>query len=186
MGSSPHRRASFHELSLCLAFLSAFAAAPGSAAGCRSDVVETPDTETPSEGTPSDRTVTEPSDSLGLELVVPPRTRLGQPVPIELRLENRTGRALDLYLRGRTITFDVVVARPGGEVVWQRLRDEIIPAIVHLRTLDPAERVDLEAVWDQETNQGQPVEAGEYTAQGLLLVEGEPLKTPPVPLSIER
>jgi hypothetical protein len=185
MGFRPPRRASFRELSLCLAFLLAYAAAAGAAAGCRSDAVETPETETPSERTPPDRTVTEPSDSLGLELVVPPRIRLGQPVPIELRLENRTGRALDLYLRGRTITFDVEVARPGGEVVWQRLRDEIIPAIVHLRTLAPAERLELEAVWDQQTHQGRPVEAGNYTVRGLLLVEGEPLETQSVSLRIE-
>ena len=185
MGDRPSRRTSFHELSLCLAFLVAHAAAAGAAAACRSDAVETPDTAEPPAKTPPATTVTEPADSLGLDLLVPSRIRAGEPVPIELRLENRTGRALDLYLRGRTITFDVVVARPSGEVVWQRLQDEIIPAIVHLRTLAPAERLELEAVWDQQTNQGRLVEAGEYTAHGLLLVEGEPLKTPPVRLRIE-
>ena len=182
MGLRPLRRASFRELSLCLVFLVWCAAA--TVAGCPSDAAETPDTEVPSR-TPPGRTVTEPSDSLGLALEVPPRVRLGEPVPIELRLENLTGRALDLYLRGRTITFDVVIARPSGEVVWQRLHDEIIPAIVHLRTLAPGERLKLEAVWNQQTDQGRPVESGEYTAHGLLLVEGEPLKTPPVPLRIE-
>jgi hypothetical protein len=163
-----------------------FATAAGATVGCRSDAVETPDTEAPPPTTPLARIVTEPSDSLGFELEVPPRIRLGEPVPMELQLENRTGRALDLYLRGRTITFDVVVARPSGEVVWQRLQDEIIPAIVHLRTLAPGERLELEAVWDQQTNQGRALEAGEYTAHGVLLVEGEPLKTPSVPLRIER
>ena len=186
MGTRPPRRMSFHELSLCVAFLVVHSTAAGAVVGCRSDAVEMPDTEAPPPTTPPARTVTQPSDSLGLELEVPPRILLGEPVPIGLQLENRTGRALDLYLRGRTITFDVVVARPSGEVVWQRLRDEIIPAIVHLRTLAPAERLTLEAVWDQQTDQGTPLEAGEYTAHGLLLVEGEPLKTPSVPLRIER
>ncbi len=124
------------------------------------------------------------SDSLDLELVLPGRVRAGEPVPIRLRLENRTRRGLDLYLRGRTITFDVVVTRPDGEVVWRRLEDEIIPAILHLRSLAPAERLELETVWDQRTKRGTSVGPGEYTARGLLLVEGDPLETPSAPFHI--
>ena len=123
-------------------------------------------------------------DSLGLELTLPGRVRAGEPMPIKLHVQNLTQRTLDLYLRGRTITFDVVVARPAGEVVWQRLEDEIIPAILHLRTLAPSERIELEVVWDQRTRQGEPLEPGEYVARGQLLVEGEPLETPPVPFRI--
>jgi len=95
-----------------------------------------------------------------------------------LRGQNRTERSIDLYLRGRTTIFDVIVARAAGEVVWRRLEDEIIPAIVHLRTLAPAEQLSLVTVWNQRTKQGGPLEAGEYTARGLLLVEGDPLETP--------
>jgi hypothetical protein len=123
-------------------------------------------------------------DSLALELVLPLRVRAGEPVTIRLLVQNRTQRALDLYLRGRTSTFDVVVARPGGAVAWRRLEDEIIPAIVHLRTLAPAERFEIMAVWNQRTRHGGPVEPGEYTARGLLLVEGDPLETPSVPFRI--
>jgi hypothetical protein len=143
--------------------------------------MEAPPTTTP----PATAVIETAPDSLDLELVVPPRARMGKPVPIGLRLQNRTQRALDLYLRGRTITFDVVITGPGGEVVWRRLEDEIIPAILHLRSLAPGEWLELEAVWDQQTNQASPVEAGEYTAHGLLLVEGEPLETQSVPLRIE-
>jgi hypothetical protein len=121
---------------------------------------------------------------LALELVVPPRVRAGEPVTFILLVENRTSRALDLYLRGRTITFDVVVARASGEVAWQRLEDEVIPAILQLRTLAPSERIELEAVWDQRTRQGELLEPGEYAARGLLLVEGEPLETPAVPFRV--
>jgi hypothetical protein len=124
------------------------------------------------------------SDSLGLDLVLPPRVRAGELVPITLHVQNRTQRALDLYLRGRTITFDVVVTRPGGDVAWQRLEDEIIPAIVHFRLLAPNEWMKMETVWDQRTNQGKPVEPGEYMARGFLLVEGDPLETPSVLLRI--
>jgi len=135
--------------------------------------------------TPSDAAVVKPApDSLRLELVLPDRVRAGEPVPIKLHVQNQTQRTLDLYLRGRTITFDVVVARLAGEVVWQRLEDEIIPAIVHLRSFAPAERLELETVWDQRTKQRRLVKPGDYTARGLLLVEGDPLETPLVPFSI--
>jgi hypothetical protein len=150
------------------------------ALACRPNRASTPSAAAPPATTPSDTALmgTAP-DSLSLELVLPPRVRAGEPVPITLRVENSTGRTLDLYLRGRTITFDVVVARAGGEVVWRRLDDEIIPAIVHLRPLAPGERLEIEAAWDQRTKQGARLEPGEYVARGFLLVEGDPLETPP-------
>jgi len=118
------------------------------------------------------------AESLSLELVLPAQVPAGAPVTITLRGRNGTQRPLDLYLRGRTTTFDVVVAEPGGEVVWRRLEGEIIPTIVQLRTLAPGEQFELEAAWDQRTREGSLLEPGEYTARGLLLVEGEPLETP--------
>jgi hypothetical protein len=156
------------------------------ASACRSDSADARGgSAAPPETTLPATTVMEPEpDSLGLELVLPPRVRAGEPVTFVLRVQNRTSRALDLYLRGRTITFDVVVSRAGGEVVWQRLEDQIIPAILHLRTIAPSERIELEAVWDQRTRRGTPLEPGEYAARGLLLVEGEPLETPTVPFRI--
>lgn len=117
-------------------------------------------------------------DSVSLELVLPRSIKAGRLVPIRLRVQNRTREPVDLYLRGRTPTFDVVVARKGGEVVWRRLENEIVPAILQLRTLGPAERLELEAVWDQRTSSGRPAEPGEYTARGLLLTEGEPMEAP--------
>jgi hypothetical protein len=123
-------------------------------------------------------------ESLRLELQLASRVRASEPVPLRLRAENVSGRAIDLYLRGRSTTFDVIIARPSGEVVWSRLEGEIIPAIVHLRPLAPGERLEVEAVWDQRTKDGKRVEPGEYVATGLLLVEGEPLRTPPKPLRI--
>jgi hypothetical protein len=99
---------------------------------------------------------------------------------ITLRVQNLTGHAIALYLRGRTATFDVIVARPDGVIVWRRLEDEIIPAIVSVRALAPEEQLELKAVWDQRTKHGKRVAPGEYTARGLLLVEGNPLETPSV------
>ena len=105
---------------------------------------------------------------------------------ISLTVENDTPRTIDLYLRGRTPTFDVVVTRVDGEIVWQRLENDIIPAIVSLRTLASAERLELTTVWDQRTGRGSAAEIGEYTARGILLLEGESQETKSVPFRIER
>lgn len=128
--------------------------------------------------------MTIPADSLQLELAVPVRVRAGASIPFTLRLRNRTERPLDVYLRGRTATFDVVVTRVGGDVVWRRLEDEIIPAIVHLRVLKPGEHVELVAAWDQRTRDGSSLAPGQYSARALLLVEGDPLEAPPARFEI--
>jgi hypothetical protein len=107
-------------------------------------------------------------------------------VGISLSVENDTPRTLDLYLRGRAPTFDVIITRYDGALVWRRLENEIIPAIVSLRTLSAAERFELTTMWDQRTNAGGRADAGEYTARGILLLEGESQETKPVPFSIER
>jgi hypothetical protein len=106
-------------------------------------------------------------------------------VGIALTVENDTPRAIDLYLRGRTPTFDVIVARSDGVVVWRRLENDIIPAIVSIRTLAPAERLELSTLWDQRMRHGNAVAAGDYTVRGFLLVEGESLETTSVPLHID-
>jgi Intracellular proteinase inhibitor len=124
------------------------------------------------------------TQALRLELVLPAQVRAGERIAIRLRAQNVTDHAVDLYLRGRTITFDVEIARPGGAVVWHRLEGEIIPAIVQLRVLAAGETLEVATSWDQRTAEGKQVDPGDYVAQGLLLVEGEPLRTPPKSLSI--
>ena len=119
------------------------------------------------------------SDSLDVSLILPRSPRRGEPIPITFRARNRTARPLDLYLRGRTPTLDVLIARRRTQVVWRRLEGEIIPAILHLRTLAPGEALEVETSWDQRTK-ADLLEPGEYTAQGLLLAEGEPLESPVV------
>lgn len=124
------------------------------------------------------------ADSLQLTLTAPARVRPGVPIRFTLRVRNQTQRSLDLYLRGRTATFDLIVADESGQVVWRRLQDEIIPAIVHLRVLQPGEQVELAVEWNQRTRSGSLVAPGKYSARALLLAEGEPLEAPPVRLQI--
>lgn len=125
-----------------------------------------------------------PSDSLSLAIRVPRRVSPGETVPVILRVENTSGRAIDLYLRGRTIAFDVVVTDADGEV-WRRLEDEVIPAILRIETLEAGGLLELEASWDQRSNAGEPVPAGEYRVRGEVLTEDDPLVTPAARLRVD-
>lgn len=145
-------------------------------AGCADD--------TPKLGSGQD-VVTAASDSVRITLDLPPEIHAGQPVPITIRLANIIDRPLDLYLRGRTIAFDIFVTRPNGEVVWQRLKDEIIPAIVQLKTLQPGEVLELRDVWPQRDERGHAVAPDSYLVRGAILTDGPtPLETAPVSLRV--
>jgi hypothetical protein len=119
-----------------------------------------------------------------LQLKLPRRVRAGERVAIVLIVENRAAHAIDLYLRGRTPTFDIVVTRSDDSVAWRRLEGEVIPAIVRLETLAPAAQLQLVTTWNQRTSKGTPIDTGDYTARGFLLLEGKPMGTSSVPLSI--
>jgi hypothetical protein len=124
------------------------------------------------------------SDSLRLSIELPAEARVGEPVPIAFRVENISARPLDLYLRGRTIAFDLVVSGADGSIVWRRLEGEIIPAILRIETLAPGTALLLEHTWDQRTNAGNAAPPGEYTVRAELLTETEPLATSPGRLRI--
>lgn len=124
------------------------------------------------------------ADSVELALEVPEQVPHAQPVRIALRAENTSGRTLDLSLRGRTVAFDIVVSDADGVVVWRRLQDEVIPAILRLETLEPGGVLEVEDAWDQRTNAGDLVPPGAYTLYGELLTDSRPLRTPEASLRI--
>lgn len=119
-------------------------------------------------------------DSLALELVVPDEIHPGSSITFTLRARNQASRRLDLYLRGREPTLDVMVTTASGDTVWHRLAGEIIPAIVNVRSLAAGEVLELVATWDQRTTSGTALAPGEYVARGLLLAEQGALETPEV------
>jgi hypothetical protein len=150
--------------------------------GCGTSVPERPPDPQPASGSNAvDITL---SDSLRLSLGVPAHSAAGTPVPFTLTIENVSGRPLDLYLRGRTIAFDIVVLDSAGIAIWRRLEGEIIPAVLRLEILAPGQLLDLSDEWDQRDDAGRPVSAGRYTAYGEVLTEGPPLRTPTVTLRI--
>jgi len=119
-----------------------------------------------------------------LEIVAPSTVRPGESVPVALRVTNPGDRSLDLYLVGRTITFDIVVAAPDGQVVWRRLEGASVQQILQVRTLAPGETLELRDAWSQRTNAGAPTAPGSYTMQGVIPTDAEPLRTAVVPLRV--
>ena len=124
--------------------------------------------------------------SLRFVVVVPRSVRLGEPVPVTLRLTNAGNQKVDLYLLGRRITFDIIVAGPDGRVVWRRLEGASSQQILQVKTLAPGETLELKDVWTQRTNAGGLVPLGVYTVQGVLPTDAAPLQTVPVRLRITR
>ena len=106
-----------------------------------------------------------------LTIAVPEAASVGEHVPVRLHIQNGGPAPVDLYLRGRSIAFDVIVERAVGGVVWRRLDGQIIEAILQLRTLAPDEVLTLEAAWDQRTSAGLPALPGNYFVRGLLLTD---------------
>jgi hypothetical protein len=117
-------------------------------------------------------------DSIRFTVGAPASVRRGEPVPIMLRITNAGDRPLHLYLTGRSITFDIIVAKSDGQVVWRRLEHLTSQQILQVKTLAPGESMELKDVWKQG------VAEGEYTVQGVLPTDGAPLRTAPTRLRI--
>ncbi len=108
----------------------------------------------------------------------PTRARVGATVPIVLRLHNASDRPIEAHFLGRTIVFDIVVARDDGAIVWRRLEKGMGPTILQIRTLKPGETMQWHDNW-------LPREPGRYRAQGILPSDApEPLRTPWVTFTV--
>src|SRR5688572_12170593 len=89
------------------------------------------------------------ADSMRFEIVLPDSVRVGEPVPITLRLTNTRGKPLTIYLQGRPIAFDLTIRRLDGTTVWRRLEGQVITAILAVRQLEPGASMELKEVWRQ-------------------------------------
>jgi hypothetical protein len=125
-----------------------------------------------------------PQDSLHLELGAAARVRAGEPVTFTLRVRNGSGRAVDLYLRGRTPTMDLVVETADGRPVWHRLEGAVIPAIALLHPLPAGGQLEVTATWDQSTRAHEAARPGHYRVRGALVMETGAREAPPIPLEI--
>ena len=109
---------------------------------------------------------------LEFTISAPTRAHVGASVPIVLRLHNASDRAREAHFLGRTIAFDIVVARDDGAIVWRRLEHGVGPSILQVRVLKPGETMQWRDAW-------LPREPGHYRLQGILPSDAaEPLRTP--------
>lgn len=123
-------------------------------------------------------------DSIELRLEIAQPARTGARVVFRLVAHNLSSRTLELHLAGREPTFDVVVSRSDGSMVWRRLEGEVLPAIAHVRLLAPGDSVATLITWNRRDARGRAVGPGGYFARGFLLVDGPPLVSPEVPFEI--
>jgi hypothetical protein len=106
--------------------------------------------------------------SMTLDIVVPACVRVGEGVPITLRLTNADQRAADVYLQGRPAAFDIVITRRDGTPVWRRLEGAVVPAVLQVRSLAPGAVLEFHDTWPQRTNRGAAVGPGDYLVTGVL------------------
>jgi hypothetical protein len=123
-------------------------------------------------------------DSIRVTLIAPREASSAAPVTFTIRVENVGPEEISVALRGRPVAFDLVVARADGSVVWRRLGEDAIPAILVTALLQPGAFVDLSDTWDQRSSAGTAVPAGEYTVRGEVMAPGKPLQTDTVALRI--
>jgi hypothetical protein len=125
------------------------------------------------------------ADTLTFQLEVPDTVALRAPVPITLRVTNNGSAAVDLYLRGRSIAFDIVITNAAGDTVWHRLQDAVIDASLQIKVLRPRDALVLTDTWNQRTNAGESVPAGDYSVRASLLTDqAEPTTFSPAVLRI--
>lgn len=119
-------------------------------------------------------------------LHAPESVAAGTAIPITMRVENKSAKPLELYLRGREITFDFIVTAGDGDVVWRRLEGQIVQAILRFEVLAPGQILEFGDSWDQRDNAGEMVPAGLYAVRGSVLSDGSlTLESPAVPLRID-
>ena len=111
---------------------------------------------------------------LRLEITVPARVRVGEPVPMVLTLRNDGPTSVDVWLATglRQPSYEVAVHRLDGTLVWRRLAGQTIAGTLEPVSLEPGGRLDLAhapgPVWDQRDQAGRPVPPGVYSARGQL------------------
>ncbi len=120
----------------------------------------------------------QPPDTLRVTVAVSDAVRRGEAVFVTLRLTNTSDHRVTLYLTGRTITFDIVVAGSDGTVVWRRLDHVTTQRIVHVKALAPGETLELRDRWRAVAPPGN------YTVTGVIPTDREPLRTAPAYLRI--
>lgn len=117
------------------------------------------------------------NESVDISLLAPSRARVGERVPITIRVRNGQPRTIGLASAGPEIAFDIIVSRD-DVLVWQRLYGQTIALALQIRMLQPGESFELTDFWHAN------VSAGRYEVVGRIRTDADPLETPPVGVEI--
>jgi hypothetical protein len=114
--------------------------------------------------------VNEPHDNglfkMIVELELPARVNVGEPVPMRLKVRNDGAEPAELALTGSPIAFDIVVEQLDGTEVWRRLRGDAVSMMLQVTILQPGQSLEFTHRWDQRDTSGRAVRAGTYTVGG--------------------
>jgi hypothetical protein len=102
-----------------------------------------------------------PHVPLEFTISAPQSARVGEHVPVVLRLTNVSDRPTEAHFLGRTIAFDIVVQSEDEAIVWRRLGDRAGQSILQIRALAAGETMEWRDSWVPEA-------AGRYRIQGVL------------------
>lgn len=116
-------------------------------------------------------------EGLNASLEAPDVVECGCRVMFRLAVTNSSSRSVDLHLRGRKPTLDIVVSNARGDIVWHRLAGSAIPASLQLHTLAAGETLTVSAIWDPRRDHEMP-SAGSYAVSASLLTEGPAIEAP--------
>jgi hypothetical protein len=117
-----------------------------------------------------------------LSLSAPGVVRAGTTAEFILTVTNASLRSISLPVADDAYTFDVIVRKRGGELVWRN------PATGSTASagkyfLASGEQVTFRAGWGLRDANGHPVAPGEYTVEGQLLApNGASITAPEMPV----
>ncbi len=106
--------------------------------------------------------------------------KLGQPIPLILKLRNVTERPTELTLLGRPAYDFIVTTDYGRREVWRWAQGQAIQEIAELRRLAPWEALEFAVEWDQRDSAGNLIAPGRYCVRGAVRVEPEVVEELPV------
>lgn len=117
---------------------------------------------------------------LTLRLEAPRAVREGESVELVLHVGNPTAREVRVGLAaGPDLSFDPLVTRPGGPLVWRRWRGLWAGPAGEDLVLPPAAGRAFRATWDLRDLDARAVPPGEYEVHARLLAEGGRVLSPP-------
>jgi hypothetical protein len=108
-------------------------------------------------------------------------------VPLVFTVVNAGRISVTLQLLGRTPTADFRISDSRGRLVWSLLRGQTLMGALRLFPLEAGMRLSFRQVWNQRTDTGSPVAAGDYLIRGVLLTDDpKGLASAPARLRIEK